>query len=103
MGIEVTGQDMIVELAKLRENLETRIASDENRRIEFAKAFNWLKKRNTYDYQDEYRTPTWTEIFVEIGKLLSVRDFRNLEVCVSLLRSDLENLKSKIKKDGHSN
>ena len=42
-------------------------------RKEFAKAFNWYKGESIYGYSSKervFKEPTWSEIFVELGKLL---------------------------------
>lgn len=46
---------------------------DEYLRKEFARAFGWYERRGAYDnYGDEKpRTPSWEEIFIEVGRMLN--------------------------------
>lgn len=93
---KLTREELAIELAKIRSSHGDWVSGDENRRIEFAKAFNWFKKRGQYDYQVEYRTPTWIEIFIEIGKLLASRNFMDFEGNLSELKCKLEDLENKL-------
>ena len=50
--------------------------TEENKEIrqEFARAFDWTDIESGYGYSSSTRkvkTPTWAEIFVEIGRLLA--------------------------------
>lgn len=67
---------------------------DEIRRVEFAKAFNWKTRKNEFDYTGARQpiTPTWEEIFVEVGKLLAMKDFRNFEDRISNTEYQLNEL-----------
>jgi hypothetical protein len=54
----------------------TDTSKDEYIRKEFAKAFGWWIDRDVmyarYDNSDRKpRTPTWEEIFIEVGRLLN--------------------------------
>ena len=99
----MTKEELIKENARLGQTNKEWLEADTQRRLEFAKAFHWLKKRGAYDYTDEYRTPTWTEVFVEIGKLLAARTFYDLEGNVSELECKLEDLEKKIRSEIHPN
>lgn len=96
-----TIQQLEIELAKVRDSHAGWVSSDELRRKEFAKAFNWYQEKNPYTYnQRELKIPSWTEIFVELGKILAAKDFRNLEGNVSDLEfkfNDLERMIKEIK------
>jgi len=71
---------------------------DLTRRKEFARALGWKKPKKQYDYAElELYEPTWTEIFVELGKLLSARDFRDFEGNLSEIDMRLVNLEGEIK------
>ena len=94
-----TREDLIIELAKIRQSHSEWVSGDENRRIEFAKAFNWFKKKGAYDYQEEYKTPTWIEIFIEIGKLLEKRSYKDLSDRLNETEQQLFELKEKIRKE----
>ena len=54
----------------LRIKAEQMKKNENNIRTEFAKAFGWIKFR-TYGKSDEWRTPSWEEIFTQVGKLLA--------------------------------
>lgn len=56
--------------------MEEEFKKDETIRREFAKIFDWTKPKERYDYNDYevYRTPTWAEIFVKVGRLLETKD-----------------------------
>ena len=92
----MTKDKLIVQNAQLEQTNKNWAEADTQRRLEFAKAFGWFKKRGMYDYQDEYRTPTWIEIFVEIGKLLAARTFYNFKGNLSELQCKVESLTRKI-------
>jgi len=53
---------------------------DEQLRQEFAKAFGWYKRKEQYSYDSELKplTPSWEQIFVEIGRLKTYQ--HNLDV-----------------------
>ncbi len=90
-------EQLVIELAKIRESHEGWVAGDESHRREFAKAFAWYKKSAQFDYGErDIRTPTWPEIYVELGKILACRDFRNLEGKVSDLEMMIRNIEQKI-------
>lgn len=48
-------------------------SKDEYLRTEFARAFGWFKRKGQYDYYNEEnpRTPSWEEIFIEVGRMLN--------------------------------
>ncbi len=63
------------------------------RRKEFARAFGWNKQKKQYDYGEaELYEPTWIEVFVELGKLLSLRDFRDFEGNLSEIQCELQRI-----------
>lgn len=72
---------------------------------EFAKAFHWYEPRKQYDYGEpsKPRTPSWEEIFVEMGKILAARDFRDFEGNVSELECKLQDLERRLKSEVHPN
>jgi len=76
-------EQLIAENAKLRKSHEEWVEGDVRRRKEFAKAFNWYLKKLYHGDETEYRTPSWEEIFIEIGSLLHAKgmlsDTRRLE------------------------
>ena len=92
----MTKEELIKENAKFEQANKEWSESDLRRRLEFAKAFGFFKKVNFYTNTDEYRTPTWPEIFVEIGKLSTARSFMEFEGKISRLESKLEEVIKKI-------
>ena len=98
------GEDLLKKLDEITSYISNDRDMEENRRIEFAKAFGWFKKKGAYDYQEEYRTPTWTEIFIKLGKLLEnqkallyVQDVENLKLEIQRLSVEVENIKFPLK------
>lgn len=67
---------------------------DERIRKEFAKAFGWFEREGYYGDNKKARTPTWEEIFIETGKTLAARDFRDFEVELSVLQMKIERLET---------
>ena len=89
-----TKESLLVDLTRIRQSHEEWVAGDLARRKEFARAFGWDKPKKQFDYGNaELYEPTWTEIFVELGKLLSLRDFRNYEGNISEIECELERLR----------
>jgi len=88
-----TNQELITENAELQERLKFADNRDETIRKEFAKAFHWKSQRNQYS-DPEIKLPSWQEIFVETGKLISLRDFRDFEGNVSELGEMINRLSS---------
>ena len=100
----MTKEELLRENAVVKENNKQLGEQNEKLRLDFARAFGWFKKQGPYDsHTNEYRNPTWTEIFVEIGRLLSLRDFRDYEGNISELECKLEDLEKKIKSEIHPN
>lgn len=91
-----TKENLIIELAKIRQTQEGWVSGDLQRRREFARAFGWNKPKRQYDSDVELYEPTWVEIFVKLGKLLSVKEFRDFEGNVSELGCRLEKLENKL-------
>ena len=91
-------EELLIELTKIRESHANWVSGDEKRREEFAKAFNWYKTQGMYDRESERepRTPSWTEIFVELGKLLASRNFMDMEEDVEKLFKGLDNISQKL-------
>ena len=99
-----THEELIAEIARLEQSNKEWADAGERRRKEFAKAFSWRKPQEMYSPRDnEPATPTWEQIFVEIGKLLAARTFYDLEGNVSELEYAIKNLEEKIKKEIHPN
>ena len=93
---KVTKEGLIVEITKIRQSHEEWVVGDLKRRKEFARAFGWNKPKKQYDYEVELYEPTWIEIFVELGKLLSARNFMDFEGNLSELECKTEKLEREI-------
>lgn len=94
-----TKEELIVELAKANEKIQHLGFRDELIRKEFAKAFGWLERKGfmMINGQDsEPKKVSWEQIFVEIGKLLALRDFRDYEGNISELECTVEDIKKKM-------
>ncbi len=91
-----TKEDLIVELAKIRQSHSEWVSGDERRRKEFAKAFGWYQEKQRYDYTQEIRMPSWEEIFTKVGKLLATKNFYDFEGNLSELAVIVEKLEQKI-------
>ena len=108
INMKHTKEQLLIEVTRLRDSHGSWVISDEHRRKEFAKAFDWYEVKNSsYGYSDnkkEYRTPTWEEIWIKIGKLLAnqkalnyVQDVESLISQVRELSLDFKNFKLNVK------
>ncbi len=80
----MTKEELLKQNAKLQQEVELWEEKTKRLRAEFAKAFNWYESKKQFDYGDrKLKSPSWEEIFVEVGKLLSARTFYDLEGNVS--------------------
>ena len=94
-----TKEQLVIELAKIRQSHEEWVSGDLQRRKEFARAFNWRKEKKQYGYsndQMELYEPTWMEIFVKLGKLLSIKDFSNFQDTIFQLERTVEELQKEL-------
>ena|SRR3990167_5897699 len=95
-----TRDQLLIELTRIRQSHEGLVDGDERRRKEFARAFSWRKPQEMYSpRENEPFIPSWEQIFVEIGKLLALRDFRNLGEDVSKLEFKLRDLEKRLLKN----
>ena len=99
----MTKEELIIENTKLEQELKTAQEGELGLRKEFAKAFNWYKRKEQYETEAELEEPSWSEIFVEIGKLLSIQKYKNINDKVEAMDSniivlfeDIDNLSEKI-------
>lgn len=93
MTRQPTKEELTLELAKIRNSHGDWVSGDLMRRKEFARAFGWNKPKKQFDYGDaELYEPTWIEVFVELGKILNLRDVRDFEGNVSELECRIEKL-----------
>lgn len=76
-----TKEQLIIELAKLRQSHEGWVSGDEQRRKEFEKAFNWEEPKEFSRFGgSEVATLSWEQIFVKVGKLLTSKNFMNRDL-----------------------
>ena len=94
-----TREELAIENAEMKKTIERLLSLDEVQRVEFAKAFYW-KQTNEPSRYGSYNVsstgaamPSWSQIFVEIGKLLACRDFRDFEGNISELKCAVEEIK----------
>ncbi len=88
-------EELIAELAVQKSQNKEWYELDTLKRKEFAKAFNWYES-GRYDMQSAPKLPTWTEIFVELGKLLASRNFRDTEGNISELENKVRALEESL-------
>ena len=95
-----TRDELFAEVTILRKaNIEW-MEADKRTRTEFAKAFRWgMPKKQDYGYsiarnveEWDWKMPTWEQIFVEIGKLKSLMDYRDFDGNISEIETKLEQL-----------
>ena len=92
-------EEFIEQNAKLKHEGERLLLQDQLLRKEFAKAFDWYKKKGMYDYEQELRLPTWEEIFIKLGRLLSRDNYSDIFDRVKIIENDLQWIHQHIEKD----
>ena len=95
-----TREQLVIELAKIRESHAGWVSADERKRKEFAKAFRWYIQR-PYGGEKEVSLPTWEQIFVNLGTLLAARTFLDCDGNISELEVRIDNLENEIRKEIH--
>ena len=90
----MTKEELIIENTKLEDRIKKLVCINEERRKEFAKALDW--NGNGYIDHKEPLTPSWEEIFVEVGKLLAFKSFKNNKDDISELQRVVENLNNEV-------
>ena len=106
-----TKDQLAIENATLKTSEANYQVMDSIRRKEFARAFGWRKQKKQYDYGDpEIYEPNWTEIYIELGKLLERQKSLTYitiieEMGLRIQENDinLEELKRQIRKEIHPN
>lgn len=101
--MQQTKEQLLIELTRIRQSHEDWVSGDLSRRKEFSRAFGWNKPKKQYDCTIELYEPTWVEVFIEIGKLLSARNFMDFEGNLSELEVQVENLERNIRSEIHPN
>lgn len=100
-----TREQLLLENNTLKVELDSVNLREENVKKEFAKAFGWKKYSRSLGYsredgEGEPTVPSWSQVFVELGKLLSMKDFRDLENNVTKLEETLNKIHLVIYKKG---
>ena len=101
-----TKEQLQIELTEIKTKYQERSDYLERVRREFAKVFGWgEKKGGMYDYNKkwEWTTPSWEQIFTEVGRLLEKRDYRDMSDRLNRVEQELFELTDKIKKEIHPN
>jgi len=106
-----TKEQLIKELGEITSKNEHLKNNDQYIREEFAKAFRWGSPRKSGMYEFgrnsveewDWKTPNWEQIFVEIGKLKSLMDYRDFDGNVSELECKLEDLEKRLLKNVNPN
>ena len=95
MEKKITKEELVIANAKLQSEIEGWKNADERHRKEFAKAFAWYKMQQPYNYRNESepQSPTWEQVFVNVGFLTAQRDFRNYEGNISEIECAIEDIK----------
>ena len=105
--MQQTKEQLIAEVAKLRQSHEEWVAGDERKRKEFAKAFCWHKQpkpySGAYNEPPEPILPSWEQIWVNLGTLLAARNFYDFEGNLSELEMKLEDLEKRLLKNVNPN
>lgn len=81
----------------LKENEQNRKNNEILLRKEFAKAFNWHTTK-LYGNESEPLEPSWSQIFVQIGKLLQKEKNVDIEIRIGELTSDVAFLSQQLNK-----
>ena len=104
MTLSEKNKTLVEENTVLKDTVEKLQTNDQLRRKDFARAFHWTKPQGTYFNGESVPTlQSWESIFVELGKLLACRDFRDIEGNVSEIECKLQDLETKIRKEIHPN
>lgn len=98
MKTKISKEELLIANAELKKEAERWASADERRRREFAKAFSWFKTRGYggYNSEQEPLTPSWEQVFVNVGYLCAQRDFRNYEGNISELEHAVADIQSKL-------
>lgn len=94
-----TKEQLIEEITKLRQSHAEWVTGDERKRKEFATAFNWYVTNDPLGYFNQKpipSTPSWEQIFVNIGNLLAKQEFIDYEDAITEIQSKIESLEKLI-------
>lgn len=94
-----TKEQLITDLAITRDNLDNYIEQDEKIRKEFAKAFNWTERGLLWSVDNKPVVPTWEQIFVQVGVLLSADKFVKVENNLFDLSTRMQQIEKILDKD----
>ena len=98
-----TKKQLIEELITVKHDYENLLLKDQLNRKEFAKAFCWHKQpkpySGAYNEPPEPILPSWEQIWVNLGTLLTAQNFMEFEGDISELKIRLQNFEEKITKE----
>ena len=101
---KVTRDELINQLAMARadiEHLKAEIEVDkefeDKTKKQFAVAFGWSISKGPFSEEKEYIIPTYSQIFVEVGRLLAKQDFRDFDKDLRGLEDGLEQAFNKMR------
>jgi len=93
----MTKEQLQNRVGKLEVALEDRNKYIKRVRQEFAKAFGWGEK-NLYDREWQAETPSWEQIFIKVGRLLSKQDYAKYENQVQNIEFNLRDIFDRLDK-----
>ncbi len=95
-----TKEQVQAELIEAKVNLESYVEGDKGVRREFAKAFDWFSEKKSYEsYSDRKQLePSWSEIFVRVGKLLAAQKNLRTEERLSSVEDAFIHMNNRIEK-----
>lgn len=97
-----TKEELLVENTQIQQEIKRLWENNEIRRREFAKAFNWGNKSKSGYFEsysgntNDRSNPSWEEIFVEVGKLLEIKNQIMLEENIKRLEEDNFKLRTEL-------
>lgn len=97
--MKTTKEEMQKRIAVLERDNRVLENRDEDARRGFALAFEWFERTGHFA-GDKPMLPTWTQIYIEIGRLLAARSFVDFEGKVSGLEVRVETLERRAR-DNH--
>ncbi len=95
-----TREQLLIKLSAVEALTSGLNAEDLRIRKEFAKAFGWFESTGFRDSisSPNAKSPTWSQIFIELGKLLANKDFREFEEEARQIQRNLFNLNEQVTK-----
>ena len=89
-------QELKNQVARLKANIENDLDAELKVRKEFAKAFGNRVGERPFMNDREKRTPSWSEIFVQIGRLLVLQEKDAKEEEIADYRATIDRLNMRL-------